>query len=450
MRLFMSYARADKPLAEALVADLHALGHQVFYDRELTGGQRWWDALLDEIQNSDGFVPVLSDNYRNSQACRAEAQWATALGAAILPVQTAPQLPGMYEPAIAETNWVSYDPSSRTALADLSRGINAITRRPLPSPLPPRPPIPLSYLITLDDEIRGAGDLSRQRQLTITSDLRSKLGTRDDAGARELLRALRARPDVTYETANDIDALLADRPVEPPRSRAGAPGPAGASRPRTSSRTRVIAGAAVVVVLAAVVAIVIAVRSGSGSDDAGSGHTQTQSQSPSGSQTVDFASEEINLAQKLPPTVARDGSCGHDTANYEGTRGVRADIVCKPGLREGSDPAASLGELSAVQFTSTSELLAFTAEHYRASVSGHCDGSHGTIPRTGFHNPWAWTNDESHKIGTLYCFTDSSSGPILVWTFDADAVLVQILAKQGRVLTLPQLYHWWLGCSDLV
>ena len=73
MQLFISYARVDKDIADALVADGHALGHHVFYDRDLSGGQRWWDTLLDQIQGSEVFLPVLSDDYRTSQACQAEA-----------------------------------------------------------------------------------------------------------------------------------------------------------------------------------------------------------------------------------------------------------------------------------------------------------------------------------------------------------------------------------------
>jgi hypothetical protein len=85
---------------------------------------------------------------------------------------------------------------------------------------PERPAVPLSYLIHLSHEIHGGADLSRDRQLRIFSDLRSKLSTSDARGAKELLLALRARPDVTYEVAQNIDALLAR-----PRSRRKEPAP---------------------------------------------------------------------------------------------------------------------------------------------------------------------------------------------------------------------------------
>jgi hypothetical protein len=209
VKVFVSYARLNKDTAESLVRDLHALGHQAFYDRDLTGGQRWWDTLLDQIVNSDVFVPVLSDEYRESEACRSEADWAEALDVPFLPVTVVPQLPGMYAPMIAESNWVSYDSTDRNALADLSRAVAATQPTARPEPLPERPHIPLSYLVLVEREIRIEEDLGRHRQLAIVSNLRSKLGGREASGARELLAALRERPDVTHEVATTIDSLLA-------------------------------------------------------------------------------------------------------------------------------------------------------------------------------------------------------------------------------------------------
>jgi hypothetical protein len=227
VKIFISYARLNMTTAEALVRDLHSLGHQAFYDQDLTGGQRWWDTLLDQIQAADVFVPVLSDEYRDSQACLVEAEWADSLHVSFLPVFTEEQLPGMYDPIIAEANWVGYDAEDRGALADLARGVSSVTKRTPPEPLPPRPAIPLSYLVMVEREIRGDGELGRHRQLAIVSDLRSKLGTRESSGARELLQALRERPDVTFEVATTVDALLAEPdPVEPERVAASSPSPA--------------------------------------------------------------------------------------------------------------------------------------------------------------------------------------------------------------------------------
>jgi hypothetical protein len=216
VQLFVSYARVDKDLADALVADGHALGHHVYYDRDLSGGQRWWDTLLDQIQGAAVFLPVLSDDYRGSQACQAEAGWAAALGIPFVPVVTVEQSPGMYDPVIAEANWISYDPASRGSLADLARGLASAPAVTPPSATPSRPVIPLTYLNTIDRQLREAVEISRGEQLTLISDLRSKLGTRDDHNARDLLATLRARPEITYEAATTIDGLLAAPAAWPP------------------------------------------------------------------------------------------------------------------------------------------------------------------------------------------------------------------------------------------
>ena len=238
MKIFISYARLNMTTAEALVRDLHALGHQAFYDQDLTGGQRWWDTLLDQIQAADVFVPVLSDEYRESQACRVEAEWADALDISFLPVFTEDQLPGMYDPIIAEANWVGYDAEDRGALAELARGVSSVTKPTLPEPLPPRPAIPLSYLVMMEREIRGEEELGRHRQLAIVSDLRSKLGTRESSGARELLQALRERPDVTFEVATTVDTLLATPDPVEPESRAPSRGRSRRTWPLRRRRRR--------------------------------------------------------------------------------------------------------------------------------------------------------------------------------------------------------------------
>ena len=216
MRLFISYARADKAVATALVGDADSLGHTAFYDAELTGGQRWWDALLDQIEGSEVFVPVLSDDYRGSEACRAEAAWALAQGIPFLPVAPTPQSPGLYDPVIAEANWVVYDPASRESLALLARSLASIPPPAPPAETPVRPAIPVSYMNALEQQVRGVGEISRGDQLALVSDLRARLSTRDEAVARTLLGSLRSRPEITFEAASAIDALMGDDPPPVP------------------------------------------------------------------------------------------------------------------------------------------------------------------------------------------------------------------------------------------
>lgn len=213
MELFVSYARADRATADALVADAESLGHEPFYDQELTGGQRWWDALLDRIEVAAVFVPVLTDAYRASEACRAEAEWAQACGVPFLPVQgAAPQSPALYDPVIAEANWILYDAQSKQSLASLARGLGAVPPVTPPATTPVRPPVPVSYLVGLERAVHDPTAVGRDEQLALVADLRVRLGTKDQAIARSLLADLRARPDVSAEAAAEIDALLGAPP----------------------------------------------------------------------------------------------------------------------------------------------------------------------------------------------------------------------------------------------
>jgi serine/threonine-protein kinase len=81
------------------------------------------------------------------------------------------------------------------------------------------PPVPFAYLLRLGSAIEKE-QLTPAEQADLVSQLRDCLDTEDDEGvkddARELLRALRRRPDVTFKHAGEIDSLLAGAPS--PRS----------------------------------------------------------------------------------------------------------------------------------------------------------------------------------------------------------------------------------------
>ena len=46
MRIFITYAREDGTTVAQLGADLQRSQRQVWIDRDLTGGQAWWMALV--------------------------------------------------------------------------------------------------------------------------------------------------------------------------------------------------------------------------------------------------------------------------------------------------------------------------------------------------------------------------------------------------------------------
>jgi hypothetical protein len=282
--VFVSYARADQKIVQSLVRELHELGYDAFYDQELTGGQRWWDVLLDKIYEADGFLPVLTSEYRQSEACHREAVWAESLNKPFVPIDLGQASPDLFEKVVAEANWVRYSLDDRASVARLSRALAAMPGSNPPSPLPVRPVIPISYFAELEREIRTTPSIGLERQLTIIATLRSKLFTREDASARIMLREMRNRTDVAYGNALDIDRILSaaqpDTPGEggnrttgtlPDTPHAAPPGgrpPDARDLPRaTAGRGKLIAAVAITVIVLAVaaVAVVIALNSGNGS-----------------------------------------------------------------------------------------------------------------------------------------------------------------------------------------
>src|SRR5687767_5868177 len=85
-RPFVSYSRPDAAIVQQLVAELHDLGYDPFFDAEITGGQLWWQVILDRIEQSDVFIPLVTYNFLNSEACYRETLWASSLNLTILPL----------------------------------------------------------------------------------------------------------------------------------------------------------------------------------------------------------------------------------------------------------------------------------------------------------------------------------------------------------------------------
>lgn len=85
--IFLSYGRSSEAITTELAGDLTALGHEVWFDRHLSGGQQWWDAILASIRKCEIFVFVLDPGSLDSRACRSEYRYGAALGKSILPVR---------------------------------------------------------------------------------------------------------------------------------------------------------------------------------------------------------------------------------------------------------------------------------------------------------------------------------------------------------------------------
>lgn len=209
--IFISYNRKNRSIAEVLSTDLQALGHTTWLDQELSGGQRWWDEILDRVRQCDVFVFVLDRESLSSVACSSEYNYADALGKPILPIRVSPDVSDSSLPAaLSVIQYVDYSEQDRSAAFDLSRALGAIKPAPtLPDPLPAPPEVPISYLGKLAPLVNSASDLTRAQQADLVFQLKD--GLKDPDTAQEtykLLEQLRRRSDLYARVAKDIDDLL--------------------------------------------------------------------------------------------------------------------------------------------------------------------------------------------------------------------------------------------------
>jgi hypothetical protein len=219
MWLFASYSRKDEAAVGELISDLQRAHLSVWHDQELRGGDPWWQDILRRIRQCDVFLFLLSRNSLASKPCLAELSYARALGLPILPVQVG-HVGNLRLTPVADIQVVDYQQrtlANGVALLDAIQQA-ATERGRLPEPLPEPPPVPFEYLLRLGSAI-GAEQLTPDQQGDFIRQLREVLETEDDEGvrddARELLRALRRRPDVTYRNAQAIDRLLAELSTSP-------------------------------------------------------------------------------------------------------------------------------------------------------------------------------------------------------------------------------------------
>ena len=84
MKIFVSYARVDKPYCIRIIETLHA--HDVWYDQRLYAGQEWWKEILRRLDWCEVFIFLLSPASVDSLYCRRELDIAQHLKRHIIPV----------------------------------------------------------------------------------------------------------------------------------------------------------------------------------------------------------------------------------------------------------------------------------------------------------------------------------------------------------------------------
>ena len=201
-KLFVSYARVNRPAVDELVGDLEILGFETWVDSSIRGGQQWWDVILKAIADCDAFVAVLSRGSLSSQACGREFEWAEALGKPVLPVAIE-SLTGALPARISARHIVDYAEAGHRAALTLASALAALPAAcALPDPLPNPPATPLSYLTELVELARRLTALTGDEQSAVVGRLELALRSVDSVerqGARDVLDLLLSRADLTYE-----------------------------------------------------------------------------------------------------------------------------------------------------------------------------------------------------------------------------------------------------------
>lgn len=208
--VFISYSRESEPVARSLAGDIEALGHTVWMDNELGGGQSWWDKILATIRDCDVVVVVISPDTLKSTACKREFGYATQLGKLILPVLVSKEVrTNLLPPALSQIQIVDYSEQDKNSALSLGRAFTRLPPSPpLPDQLPDAPDVPMSYLGDLSEQV-DAPSLTVDEQTLLVAKLKNALRDPEAVNdARTLLITLRKRRDLLVTTAEDIDEIL--------------------------------------------------------------------------------------------------------------------------------------------------------------------------------------------------------------------------------------------------
>lgn len=224
----ISYRSTERDKVKVLADQIEDLGHDVWFDKELTGGRSWWDEILSEMRKADVIVLALSPAALKSVPCQRERDYAYALGKHIIPVQISDGIDYDNLPLrIAELQIINYITPNIAAVTQLARALAVAPRnQPLPEPLPEPPPVPIDETRLLRDELRD-DDLPRSEQARIFFRLRDLYREADEPEQRkeamDVLQQLRRHPNLVAVVAEDIDRLLVDSQAIPVTRRPDGP-----------------------------------------------------------------------------------------------------------------------------------------------------------------------------------------------------------------------------------
>lgn len=86
MRIFLSYASADRDLVRPLAGGLVERGYNVWWDQDIRAGDNWADAIESALAATDVAILVVTANSASSRAVQAEMRKAAAAALRVIPV----------------------------------------------------------------------------------------------------------------------------------------------------------------------------------------------------------------------------------------------------------------------------------------------------------------------------------------------------------------------------
>jgi hypothetical protein len=142
--VFISYASADKPTADAVCATLESHGIRCFIaPRDITPGVDWSAAIVDAIENGRLMVLVFSSNANASPQISREVERAVSKGLPIIPFRIEDVVPGRnLEYFLSTPHWLdAMTPPLEAHLSYLTETVHFLLERgeqprPIPRPVP--------------------------------------------------------------------------------------------------------------------------------------------------------------------------------------------------------------------------------------------------------------------------------------------------------------------------
>ncbi len=210
--VFISYARADVETVQGFVQRLGAFSHFAFVDDQLEAGQDWWEVILENIRACRVFLCAVSPSSVRSRACKAELNYAHALGKKIVPIMVrkvrVEDAPDVLQQIHIE-DFINPQFDDFAQLDTVLDEANELPHTPLPDPLPDPPDAPMADLSSAR-ELVSQDDLSPADQLKLVAELGAVVLFDDDRPAAVgVLEQLSRHPRKTEAVGRAVTELLA-------------------------------------------------------------------------------------------------------------------------------------------------------------------------------------------------------------------------------------------------